>query len=190
MKICLTCRRCAEDEDTSCADGHQNLRQVRRGSRIISQKYRLDKELGSGAMGTVYAATHLGLDRVDAVKLLQWDSILDSIRRSQPNLLSDSEEIERRRQLTFQRFRREAKSAASIKHHNVVQVFDYDVLTDDEAYIFMELIDGQTLQEYIKPVREIPLSQVVAIARQVTAGIREAHHRKVIHRDLKPANIM
>ncbi len=171
MKICTTCRHCYEDTEIACTLGdHGALVTARHGTRIIADKYRLDKLLGRGGMGAVYAGTHIELERPAAIKLLL------------PDLVSETQALER--------FRREARAAARLNHPNVVDTYDYGLLPGGEAYIVMELVEGQTLREYINTVGKLPISEAVPIARQVADGIEVAHRSGIVHRDLKPSNII
>lgn len=171
MKICRTCRRCYEDTDASCEiEGHAALSHARPGPRLIAEKYRLDSLLGRGGMGAVYSGTHVELERPVAVKMLLPDSV------------SDPQALER--------FRREARAAARLNHPNVANTYDYGALADGEAYLIMELLDGQTLREYLNAESRLPLKWAVEIARQVGDGIGAAHHSEIVHRDLKPSNII
>ena len=97
MKICSTCRHCYEDTETACPLGdHGALVPSRHGTRIVADKYRLDRLLGRGGMGAVYAGTHIELERPAAIKLLL------------PDLVADAQALER--------FRREARAAARLNH--------------------------------------------------------------------------
>lgn len=170
MKICPTCQRCYEDTEATCAEDRAQLVFSRHGSRIIGEKYRLDRRLGRGGMGAVYAGTHLELDRPVAIKLLLPDYVTDII--------------------ALERFRREARTAARLNHQNVADVYDYGVLPDGGAYIVMELITGETLREYMNKGCPLPFLEANSIACQVAEGIDAAHRNHVIHRDLKPSNII
>jgi len=143
---------------------------ARLGTRLIADKYRLDRLLARGGMGAVYAGTHVELDRPVAIKLLL------------PNLNADTQ--------AFERFRREARAAARVKHQNVADIYDYGVLADDEAYIVMELVEGETLHERLKRESQLSVAETVAISRQIAAGLEAAHYSGIIHRDLKPSNII
>jgi serine/threonine protein kinase/tetratricopeptide (TPR) repeat protein len=193
MQRCPTCNTCYEDEDISCASqGHKPLIKERFGSRIIANKYRLERLLGRGGMGAVYVATQIKLKRLTALKLLQMDFILEWAKRSNPELCNNPKALEQYRYDTIRRFGREAYAAAQLNHPNVVHVYEYDLLNDDEAYICMELINGQTLQEYLSsvPSKMLPIDVALNIARQVALGIRASHLKGITHRDLKPANIL
>ncbi|MBA2731368.1 MAG: protein kinase [Acidobacteria bacterium] len=170
MKLCPICHRCYDDADTSCPSDQTALVASRPGSRMIADKYRLDSLLGRGGMGAVYAGTHIELDRPCAIKLLLSD------------FTSDPDALER--------FRREARAAARLNHPNVADTYDYGVLTDGGAYIVMELVEGQTLREYMDAASVMSTGEAAEIAQQVADGVDTAHRSGVVHRDLKPSNII
>lgn len=170
MKLCPICHRCYEDTDTTCLNDQTALVGSRPGTRMIADKYRLDRLLGRGGMGAVYAATHVDLDRPCAIKLLLSD------------FTSDADALER--------FRREARAAARLNHPNVADTYDYGVLPDGGAYIVMELVEGQTLREYMDVAGDIPIAEAAEIGRQVAHGVDAAHRSGIVHRDLKPSNII
>jgi serine/threonine protein kinase len=170
MKLCPICLRCYEDAVSVCSEDQTALVHSRPGTRLIGEKYRLDRLLGRGGVGAVYEATHLDLDRAVAVKLLL------------PDFTSDADALER--------FRREARAAARLNHPNVADTYDYGALPEGGAYIVMELIKGQTLREYMNACGALSIAEAVLIARQVCEGIDAAHAGGVVHRDLKPSNIV
>ncbi len=153
-----------------CLNDQTALVASRPGTRMISDKYRLDSLLGRGGMGAVYAGTHVDLDRPCAIKLLLSD------------FTSDADALER--------FRREARAAARLNHPNVADTYDYGVLPDSGAYIVMELVEGQTLREYMDAAGDIPIAEAAEIGRQVANGVDAAHRSGIVHRDLKPSNII
>jgi len=120
-------------------------------------------------MGAVYEATDMALERRVAVKVIR------------DHLLGSAEAAER--------FRREAKAAASFSHPNVVTVFDFGVAAETRAFLVMELLEGQTLREELKQKTRLAPSRVLEIIRGVSAAVDAAHRRQLIHRDLKPENV-
>lgn len=135
----------------------------------ISGRYKLLEMIGGGGMSNVYLAHDMILDRDVAIKVLRYD-------------FSNEEELHRR-------FQREALSATSLTHPNIVNI--YDVGEDgDIHYIVMEYVKGETLKQYIQ--RNAPISPVksVSIMRQLTSAIANAHNNHIIHRDIKPQNIL
>ncbi|MBD0371316.1 MAG: protein kinase [Pyrinomonadaceae bacterium] len=170
MKLCPACQRCYEDTDAVCSYDSTALVPSRHGSRLIAEKYRLDRLLGRGGMGAVYEGTHVDLERPVAIKLLL------------PDFTADPEALER--------FRREARAAARLNHPNVADTYDYGSLPDGGAYIVMELIAGETLRERMDSVGQMSFGEAIQIARQVTSGVEAAHRSDITHRDLKPSNII
>ncbi len=135
----------------------------------ISDRYQIIKSIGEGGMANVYLAYDTILDRDVAVKVLRGD-------------LSGDEKFVRR-------FQREALSASSLSHPNIVEV--YDVGEDHGLYyIVMEYIEGKHLKELIKKRGKLTVSEVVDIMLQITDGMSVAHDSYIIHRDIKPQNIM
>ncbi|MBT4866190.1 MAG: protein kinase [Planctomycetaceae bacterium] len=132
-------------------------------------RYHLLRELGQGAMGTVYLARDVQLDRQVALKI--------------PKFRDDDESK------MLERFYREARSAATLRHPNICPVFDVGEL-DGAHYLTMAYIEGRTLSSYINRQKMQPERQVVAIVRKLAAALGHAHKEGVVHRDLKPANIM
>jgi serine/threonine-protein kinase len=171
MKLCPDCQHCYEDTDDTCAqEGHGGLVTARAGGRLIAGKYRLDKLIARGGMGAVYIGTHVDLNRPVAIKLLL------------PNYNPDEQ--------AFERFRREAYTASSVTHPNIVHIYDFGVLPEGEAYIIMEFANGVTLRDRLREEGQLPIPEAVSIVRQIAAGMDAAHNSGVIHRDLKPSNII
>lgn len=140
--------------------------------QIVDGKYRIERQLGKGGMGTVYLATHIGTERPVAVKIIA------------PQFMKHAEFVER--------FRREARAAGRLRHPNVVDVTDFGIAeTDGEqtAYLVMEYLDGCTLGEILQEEKNLPLSWSLDILEQVCSAVHEAHRQGIIHRDLKPENI-
>lgn len=170
MKLCPVCQRCYDDTDAVCPVDDAALLPSRHGSRMVADKYRLDRLLGRGGMGAVYQGTHVDLDRPVAIKLLL------------PDFIADQDALER--------FRREARAAARLNHPNVADTYDYGSLADGGAYIVMELIDGETLRAHMDASGPLPFAEAINIARQMASGVEAAHRSGITHRDLKPSNII
>jgi serine/threonine-protein kinase len=137
-------------------------------SRLLSGRYRLDRRVARGGMGTVYAAFDTALERDVAVKLLREDLV------GGPG--------------AAERFQSEARFAAGLTHPNVVTVHDIGATTSGRAFFVMELLAGRTLREELQHGRLAP-PRVLRIMRGVSAAVEAAHQRQMIHRDLKPENI-
>ncbi len=136
---------------------------------IIADKYRLDARLGRGAMGAVWAATHLGLGEPVALKFID------------PRFASSPE--------ARHRFETEARATAKIRSRFVVSVFDTGQLDDGTLYLVMERLRGETLHAYVKRTGPLRLDEAVGYACHVGRALGHAHARGIIHRDVKPSNI-
>jgi serine/threonine protein kinase len=143
--------------------------------QTIDGKYKIERQLGKGGMGTVYLATHIGTERPVAVKVIA------------PQFMERAEFVER--------FRREARAAGRLRHPNVVDVTDFgccrttDASCQDMAYLVMEYLDGCTLGEILDEEKKLPLGWSLDILEQVCSAVHAAHEQGIIHRDLKPDNI-
>lgn len=136
--------------------------------RTISH-YRIVEELGAGGMGVVYVAEDTVLQRRVAIKTL-------TAARSLPN------------QHYRGRFLREARSVSKLSHPNIATIFDYGETDDNQPYIVMELVHGETLGQMM--VREaLTIPRALEIIQQVAEALAEAHRHGIIHRDIKPSNI-
>jgi serine/threonine-protein kinase len=138
------------------------------GTRL-NDRYKILDIIGTGGMATVYRAIDGILNREVAVKVLRHDHI------NEPDFIK--------------RFNREAQSALSLSHQNIVSI--YDVGTDNEVhYIVMEYVKGCTLKQYIQQNAPLSLPKALHIMEQLTSAISHAHHNNIIHRDIKPQNIL
>jgi serine/threonine protein kinase len=136
-------------------------------------KYEVIERLGRGGMAEVYKAYQASLDRFVALKLLH------------PFLADDPEFKDR--------FEREARNVARLRHPNIVQVYDFEYDAESESYyMVMELIDGQTLKDHLdsRKGERLPIPEVLRIMRGSVEALAYAHARSMIHRDVKPANLM
>jgi serine/threonine protein kinase len=132
---------------------------------------RIEEFLARGAMAEVYLGTHITLARPVAVK------VLHSFIEEEPILL--------------ERFEREARVVATMRHPNIVQIHDFDII-DSHPYIVMEYLKGPTLAKYLQHQRKkrIPHPQVARLLNRLATAVDYAHERGVIHRDIKPDNIL
>ena len=134
----------------------------------VAGKYRLERLIGRGGMGSVWAARHLQLDTLVAVKFI--DSVSD---------VADAR----------MRFEREARAAAQLRSPHVVQILDHGIDDDERPYIAMELLEGEDLGERLRRTPRLSLQATATIVTQAAKALRRAHDGGVIHRDLKPGNI-
>lgn len=137
---------------------------------IINDKYRLDKKIKDGELGTMYRATHIQMDVPVAIKVLH------------SFLVNDEAAIER--------FRRGAHAAAKIRHPNAITVSDFGATKDGVVYMAMEFLTGETLRERIDKHKRLSAADCAKILKQVASALEAAHRQEIIHRDLKPENIM
>jgi predicted Ser/Thr protein kinase len=138
--------------------------------QIIAGRFKIEREIGTGGMGTVYLATHLGLERPVAVKI---------IRRE---FAGDADVAER--------FLREARTMAKLRHPHAAMIFDAGNLPDGRHFIVMEFVEGETLSQALAREGRFPASKAVRIATEICDVLEEAHRLGIIHRDLKPSNIL
>jgi serine/threonine protein kinase len=140
-------------------------REYRPGA-VLAGKYKLQRQLGRGAAGMVWAAVNVTTSRQVALKLL-----LNPEPKAKERLL------------------REARAAGALKHPNVVDVYDVIVTEDGSPGLVLELLEGQSLQDLITERAPLPPAEAAAIARDVARALTIAHASGIVHRDLKPANI-
>ncbi|HEY4011859.1 MAG TPA: serine/threonine-protein kinase [Polyangiaceae bacterium] len=136
---------------------------------VLGGKWTIESLIGVGGMAAVYAATHRNGKRV-AVKMLHAD-------------LSDHEEVRKR-------FLQEGYAANTIQHEGAVSVLDDDVAADGSAFLVMELLEGETVEDrWERAGRRLAGREVLAIVEQVLAVLSAAHHKNIVHRDIKPENL-
>lgn len=135
----------------------------------ISGRYKILDMVGGGGMANVYLAHDMILDRDVAVKILRLD-------------FANDEEF-------IRRFHREAQSATSLVHPNIVNIYDVGE-ENDIYYIVMEYVEGQTLKQYIQKNSPLDVDEALGIMKQLTSAISHAHHNHIVHRDIKPHNIL
>jgi serine/threonine-protein kinase len=141
---------------------------VRRGD-ILAGKYRVERVLGSGGMGVVIAAQHLGLNQKVAIKFLL------------PEALEDAE--------ASARFDREARAAAQIKGEHMARIMDVGTLENGSPFMVMEYLEGEDLAARLRRERRLPIVEAVELVLQTCEVLAEAHALGIVHRDLKPANL-
>lgn len=175
MRECPRCERCYEDEVLVCPEEGANTKLTLPGVPLMAGRYLLEKRLGRGAMGQVYLARDQNLvTRRVAVKTVRPDILTDE----------DMQEGE-----AIARFEREARTAASIRHTNVVDVTDFGKSPEGVFYLVMEYVQGETLHQLLRREGTLSVHRAFNLLRQVAAGVEAAHDEGILHRDLKPANI-
>ncbi len=137
--------------------------------KTLGGRYLLRDVLGSGGMGTVFEAEHLGLKRTVAIKVLN------------PS--------QARKKTAVKRFQQEARAAGSIGHPNICEVYDLGSLDDGSPYLVMEKLTGRTLAQRLQKETRLSSDDVVEIIIQALSGLGAAHDKGIVHRDIKPDNI-
>jgi eukaryotic-like serine/threonine-protein kinase len=136
---------------------------------LLDDRYRLRRKLAEGGMGAIYLAEHVAIGNKVAVKLLRSEFLGSDV--------------------LLERFHREAKAAAAVRHRNIVSVFDVGTAPWGEPYIVMEYLEGESLAQMLRRTGPVSLSNAVGIADQILEGLSAAHDAGIVHRDLKPENI-
>ncbi|UJR81298.1 serine/threonine-protein kinase [Sandaracinus amylolyticus] len=135
---------------------------------VLGGKYRLDEAIARGGMARVWRATHVTLNRPVAVKFVDaWGATPEERN---------------------ERFLREAKVAASVRHRHVVDIIDFGTSRNGEPYMVMELLEGETLDQRLGR-GPVPVDEVIEIAAQLLSGLDAVHRAGIVHRDLKPGNV-
>jgi serine/threonine-protein kinase len=149
---------------------------------LLNGRYRLDAQIGTGGMSTVYRAFDTVLERPVAIKIMHRE------------IASDSDQLER--------FRREARSVAQLNHPHIVTVIDAGegAPTENPAlpgqelvrtpYIVFEYVQGETLKERIRRLGRLPIVEAIAYAIEIARALGAAHERGIVHRDIKPQNVL
>jgi serine/threonine-protein kinase len=136
---------------------------------LISERYRVERLLGSGGMGSVYLGQHIGLGKKIAIKLLHANHC-------------QNEQI-------VSRFQREARMLAQLQHENIVDVLDIGVLEAGEPYLVMEYLSGESLGDLLGRAAPLGLELSCSIVVPILCALSASHECGIVHRDLKPANI-
>ncbi len=158
---------------SSTTGGGMSTLLITGGAKPTLGRYEIIKELGKGAMGTVYLGKDPKINREVAIKTMALS------QEFEPDELEEVKE----------RFFREAETAGMLNHPNIVTIFDAGE-EHDLAYIAMEYLNGTDLSAYTKPGKLFPKPAVLKIVGKVAEALNYAHAQGVIHRDIKPANIM
>ncbi len=151
------------------AEAYRDVQDRMAASSQIPPRYEVLSQIGTGGTGMVYKVRDLETGEVVALKILK------------PEIASDPDVQEN--------FKRELCLARKITHKNVCRIHEFNRL-NGTFYTSMELVEGESLLSRLNRAGALPLNEALEIARQVCAGLREAHAQGIIHRDLKPANIM
>jgi serine/threonine protein kinase len=137
---------------------------------VIDGRYRVNRLIGAGGMGTVFEAQHLSLGRRYALKFLR------------PELAASSRNVSR--------LEREARLLGQLEHEHLAAVLDYGLYQRRSPYLVMEYLEGRTLKDVLKEQGPLPIACTIEIMLQVGRGMAHVHDQGIVHRDLKPANLI
>ncbi|MDI1434156.1 serine/threonine-protein kinase [Polyangium sorediatum] len=174
MATCPTCRTQYPDDVSTCAnDGEglvpdDTLEPLLVPGTIVGE-YRIEGKLGEGGFGAVYRAVHPVIGKAAAIKVLSREF------SANPQIVS--------------RFVAEARAVNQIRHRNIIDIFSFGVLDDGRQYYVMELLEGLTLDAYLRQRGRIPPADVIPILVKIARALDAAHAAGIAHRDLKPENI-
>jgi len=172
VKLCPRCNERFDDPTRFCPHDGVVLEPAPDDphiGQVIMGQFELRAPLGKGAMGTVYRAWQMGMEREVAVKVLH------------PHLVTDPEVLER--------FAREARAVARLSHPNIVTVFVIGQTGEGTPCLVMEYVDGVELDAVLDG-RALPSERAARVVRQIASALAEAHGAGIVHRDLKPANVI
>jgi len=147
----------------------EERRAVVRPGTIVNDAYRIVRQIGEGAMGGIYEARQLRLDKRVAIKVLARELAVNGE--------------------ALLRFHREAEITSQLGHPNIITVFDFGTTEQGQPYLVMEFLEGEDLADRLSREKKLPLAGAVRINKQVASALAETHAKGVVHRDLKPANI-
>ena len=136
--------------------------------KVLKGQYRIEAQLGQGAMGIVFRGIQLGLGKTVAIKMIRSDILVTK----------DSHD----------RFQREAQVLSKLLHPGIAQVLDFGI-EEGTPFLVMEFVDGKELTDVMKLEGPMAPSRAIAIIRQLAAALEEAHRNGIVHRDIKPHNI-
>ncbi|MEI2702480.1 MAG: protein kinase [Baekduia sp.] len=141
---------------------------------LLSERFKLERKIGTGGMSTVYVAMDTVLERRVAIKLMHREITADSA--------------------ALERFRREARAVAKLNHPHIVSVIDAGEDADDRGhirpYIVFEYVEGETLKQRIRRMGRLPVTESVAYAIEIARALGAAHAAGIVHRDVKPQNVL
>jgi len=177
MATCPTCLATYPDDTKNCpkdgvelvADDAVPSAALELPTGMIVGEYRIEKKIGEGGFGAVYAASHPVIGKTAAIKILS------------PQFSHNP--------VMVQRFIAEARAANQIRHRGIIDIFGFGKLEDGRQYYIMELLEGLTLEDYLRERGRLRPSEAMPILRQIARALDAAHGAGIVHRDLKPENV-
>jgi serine/threonine-protein kinase len=178
VKVCPACRREYGDDTTTCVVDSVSLVVLDTGAstsaqdlvgQVVDGRYRLERIVGQGGMGTVYACRHVVVGKEFAIKVLR-----SGVERSDEVL---------------QRFVREAQAANAVKTRHICETLDFGQLPNGALYVVMELLDGTSLTRALRH-ESLDRRQLKHVFIQIAETLQKAHDCGIVHRDLKPDNVV
>src|SRR6185437_2117828 len=137
---------------------------------VIADKYKLAEEIGRGGWAVIYRAEHVGLKKTFAVKVLSLHMVHDA------NAIS--------------RFESEARIVCQLEHPNLVRIYDFGVLPNDQPYFVMDCLEGTSLSSLIEKHGPLPWQRAVKLFMPICEGLSHAHEHGILHRDIKRENVL
>ncbi len=137
---------------------------------ILADRYEIISEVGRGALGVVYMARHLVMEKTVAVKVL-----FGEVEKDETNFL---------------RFQREAQAASSMSHPNIVVVYDFGISQNQTPFLVMDYVEGVNLKDVLQRHGKLPVERAVQIFTQMASALEHAHSKGILHRDIKPENVV
>lgn len=172
-KKCPACQATYPDNFIVCQNDKVILVKIKKDKllgQILNERYKVVEEIGRGGMSIVYKGVHELMDRLVAIKVLL------------PQLVSD--------QTSIKRFQVEAQAASCLSHPNVITIYDYGVVDEEQPFLVMDFLEGESLSDIIKRDDHVEMKRTIPIFMQAAEALEHAHQKGVIHRDLKSSNIM
>lgn len=171
--ICITCKSKFPDETLDCPDCDTKLTKFVEDPLIgtlFAERYLISDIIGRGGMSVVYVARHTYMNNEVAIKILNQQLTSDPI--------------------SLERFRQEAEALSKLKHKNIVSVMDFGVSAQGQAFLIMDFLRGESLEDFLENHGSMPLKRAISIFAQACDGLAQAHAIGIIHRDIKPSNIV
>lgn len=173
LKTCPECYSEYEDTFETCPADSAVLRKIERDPLVgtmLANRYFIESVVGRGGMGVVYKATHQTMDKPMAIKMLH------------SHLVAEADAVKR--------FHREAKTVSQVRHHHIINLYDFGMSSQRQPFLVMDYLEGTSLKSVMKETGPVPFERTEHIYMQVVDALATAHSMDLVHRDLKPENIM